>query len=346
MKTSLYYFFSLILIATQSQALQNVDCGAKPYYVLPDKGYQYHQHIAKVPRCHGRGIRKPEVKCLPTNVISQPYKVFYKKSFRLNTIHLPVHSNCKEICTINATSCNQYQSFELQNCRCQCKYNSDPKKCQNPFKWDQNECNCVCPHPPEYHQCSGRKIYDGSICGCTCHEKYSRKCSQIGKYLDSRTCYCRDVKPIIGKSTNECKKGISRFIVIVIVVFEALAIIILYYLVNKYLCNRKKSNGVLFSEESYGDRHNSESPSIDQPDVTYMYEESVENASINNGSKNNLDNPEPKHFMNDLEPVLILDEKLKSTSCNTDEGFFEHDPQDSCSSTFTVSDNIATVTRI
>lgn len=50
--------------------------------------------------------------------------------------------------------------------------------------------------------------------------------------------------------------------------------------------------------------------------------------------------------MNDLEPVLIGDEKLKSALCNTDEGFFEHDPQDSCSSTFTVSDHIATVTRI
>ena len=345
MKNLLHYFFLWILVAAQSQRLPNVDCGAKLYYVIPDKDYKYYQHVAKVPRCHGRLSRKAEVKCLPTNAMSQPYQVFYKRNFQLNTIHLPVHSNCKEICTINATSCNQYQTFESQNCRCQCKYNTAPPKCQDPFKWDQNECNCVCPYPPKYHQCSGRKIYDGSICGCTCHEKYSRKCSQKGKYLDLRSCYCRDVKPIKDKSTNECKKGISKFIVIVIVVFEALAIIILYYLVNKYLCNRKKSNGVLFSEESYGDRHNTESPSIEQP-VTYMYEESVENASINNGSKNNSDNPEPQHFMNDLEPVLIGDEKLKSTSCNTDEGFFEHDPQDSCSSTFTVSDSIATVTRI
>ena len=259
MSTSL--FFSLILVSQLGRSfLQkkylNVDCGLHLQFVVLDKDYKYLQHVVKLPRCSGRSTKIKEKKCLPVETEAQQYQFTEKSDFKKHTLDLLNHVKCDEICTINSTSCNEYQKFDHQSCRCQCKYNSDPEICKAPFIWNSSQCSCSCPLLPEYHQCSGRKVYNGNTCGCTCHKKYARKCSKVNKYLDPRTCYCKEIQTMNKKVSHTCKTGIPNLIVAIALILELTVFIAISYLINTFLWR--------FSDKINGGSKKSMSPFVYQ----------------------------------------------------------------------------------
>ena len=262
MPTSL--FFSLILVSQLGRSFLekkylNVDCGLHLQFVVLDNDYKYLQHVVKLPRCHGRSTKIKEKKCLPVEVEAQHYQFTKKSDFKKHTLDLLNHVKCDEICTINNTSCNEYQKFDHQGCRCQCIHSSDPKICKAPFIWNSTQCNCSCPVLHEYHKCSGRRVYNGNTCGCTCHKKYAKNCSKVNKYLDPRTCYCKESQTMNKKVSDACKTGIPNLIVAIVLISELTVFIAISYLVNIYLwrfsdktdCGSKKSMSA-FVYQNYG----------------------------------------------------------------------------------------------
>ena len=247
MSTSLLFLLILVSQLGRSflqQKYLNVDCGLHLQFVVVDKDYKYLQHVVKLSRCNGRSTKIKEKKCLPIEVEAQQYQFIKKSDFKKHTLDLLNHVRCDEICEINNTSCNEYQKFDHQSCRCQCIYNSDPKICKAPFIWNSTQCSCSCPLLPEYHQCSGRKVYNGNICDCTCHTKYARKCSKVNKYLDPRTCYCQEIQTMNKKVSNTCKTGIPNVIVATVLISELTIFIAIFYLINKsFWCFSDKTDG-------------------------------------------------------------------------------------------------------
>ena len=79
------------------------------------------------------------------------------------------------------------------------------------------------------------KMYNRNICGCACHKKYTKKCSKLNKYLDPRTCYCKQIQTINKRVSDTCKKKIPNLIVAIVLISELTAFIASSYLINTFL---------------------------------------------------------------------------------------------------------------
>jgi len=318
-------FFVTNLQAVTSQTL-NVDCGPHPHYVIVDKNYRYNTYMVEVQRCFGKNYFRKTMKCVPKTSDNYTFDAF--ENAAVSKVSVTRHTKCHEVCTINATHCNENEKFNGKNCACDCQYNKDPGFCSTPFYWDKTLCNCKCPYNAATYKCPDKKTFDTLNCGCTCEAKHFRRCSKQKRYVYTNTCACTDVKPgISGKATDDCSNGISNTVVILVIVIEAIAFIAVYYLVNKYFCLNRNKKKIKFSEKGY-DHHsadksvNQDSPTIEQSEGEHYFQVSSTEDLITEIDKNNVREP------------------TQNSITNIDEGFYESP------STFNVSDNYATVTKV
>ena len=110
--------------------------------------------------------------CVPDVVKNINLKVFNLMSKTNETRHIKQHETCKCKCRLDASVCNNKQTWNEDKCRCECKELIDKGVCDKGFNWNTSNCEC------EFH-----------------------KSCNIGQYLDYENCNCR--KKLVYKLVEE-----------------------------------------------------------------------------------------------------------------------------------------------
>ena len=111
--------------------------------------------------------------CVPDLVKNINLKVFNLMSKTNETRHIKQHETCKCKCRLDASVCNNKQTWNEDKRRCECKELIDKGVCDKEFIWNPSNCECEC-----------------------------HKSCNIGQYLDYENCNCR--KKLVYKLVEEC----------------------------------------------------------------------------------------------------------------------------------------------
>ena len=101
----------------------------------------------KVNKCSGscNNINDPFAKlCFPDAVKIINVKVFNLMSRTKETRHIEWHETCKCKCRLDASVCNNKQSWNNDKCRCECKELINKGRCDKGFIWNPSICKCEC----------------------------------------------------------------------------------------------------------------------------------------------------------------------------------------------------------
>ena len=90
-------------------------------------------------------------------------KVFNLMSGSNQTRHIEWHETCKCKCKLDASICNNKQRWNNEKYRCECKELIYKGRCDKGFIWNLSNCECECD-----------------------------KSCDVGEYLDSKNCKCRN----------------------------------------------------------------------------------------------------------------------------------------------------------
>ena len=98
---------------------------------------------------------------------------------RINeTSYVSWHENCACKCRLDASVCNDMQSWNSDKCRCDCKELIGKVWCDNEFIWNPSICECKCD-----------------------------KSCDVGEYLYYANCKCRKI--LVDKLFEECRENIN-----------------------------------------------------------------------------------------------------------------------------------------
>ena len=259
MMNSIYILVIVYYKVNAAIHLENVECAPHIDYIPVDSEYhRYFPYIVKLFRCQGSSmfISPRFRKCLPKNVTSENILVFENNV--VTSVVLQNHSSCVTGCTMNATLCNRYETWNSQQCRCDCLYSSHkPKPCCVPKIWSSTFCDCVCPIDPKV--CSKQMEWSEELCSCVCKQSYFLNCSKKNHSLNLDTCVC--TAPVTGTILpRDCSKSgvsITYGIVLLVMFIEALVIVLGYIIC--YLCclkniiaerNKCRENVALLNKQS------------------------------------------------------------------------------------------------
>ena len=95
------------------------------------------------------------------------------------TRHIRWHETCKCKCRLDASVCNNKQTWNNDKCRCECNELVDKGVCDKGFISNPNNCDCECDKPYE-----------------------------VGEYLDYEISKCR--KKLLDKLVKECIENIDE----------------------------------------------------------------------------------------------------------------------------------------
>ena len=87
------------------------------------------------------------------------------------------------MCRLDASVCNNKQSWNNDKCQCECKELIDKGICDKEYIWNPSNCKCECD-----------------------------KSCDFGEYLDHENCKCR--KRLVDKLIDECNENIEESILI------------------------------------------------------------------------------------------------------------------------------------
>ncbi|XP_057311795.1 uncharacterized protein LOC130649524 [Hydractinia symbiolongicarpus] len=244
----LFSFGALVIVLNVSHAqsvgsvhnLPNVYCNTYPYYVQVDANHQFDPRVVDLFRCHGKNdaMHRPNIKCVAKTTSKVTISVMRLRDGNWQNHILVNHTSCHEVCALDATSCSDYQTYDKSACQCRCHQKSPPSDCVSPFTWDSLSCDCVCPHTEHNYKCESKKVFNRDYCGCMCKPNRRRKCERLGMYLDGNSCLCvnNSTGPVSGatKSDQDCLHQKAKIITALVLVFEAIAILVAFYLYNRY----------------------------------------------------------------------------------------------------------------
>ena len=108
--------------------------------------------------------------CVPHVTKNLNVKVFNLMSRTNETTHIKWHKRCKCKCRLDASVCNNKQSWNDDKCWCECK------------EWIANGW-CECKEWIVNGVCDRRYIWNPSNCEC----ERDKSCD-VGEYLDYRNC--------------------------------------------------------------------------------------------------------------------------------------------------------------
>ncbi|XP_078048466.1 uncharacterized protein LOC144475920 [Augochlora pura] len=136
----------------------------------PQLGFSYHPDIVKTKVCSG--FCDSKVSCIPTQTATRQVPIMavshgmYGDDFCYN-VTIEEHTKCKCLCTIMEHNCNKDQTYDEENCSCECNANKvDRRKCekQTNMMWDDENCVCRCNKLTE--QCTSGFYWVPSMCRC------------------------------------------------------------------------------------------------------------------------------------------------------------------------------------
>ena len=105
------------------------------------------------------------------------------------TRYIKWHETCKYECRLDASVCNNKQSWNDDKCRCECKELNDKGICDKGYAWNPSNCECE-----------------------------SDKSCDVGGYLDYKNCKCR--KRLVDKLAEKCTENIDEAKLAGIALFE------------------------------------------------------------------------------------------------------------------------------
>ena len=91
--------------------------------------------------------------------------------------------NIKVFNQISRTNETMYVSW-YETCKCKCRL--DASVCNNKQSWNKDKRRCECKELIEKGSCDEGFIWNPSKCECECYKSYD-----LGQYLDYENCKCR-----------------------------------------------------------------------------------------------------------------------------------------------------------
>lgn len=235
-------------------SMENVECSTYEDYIYTDpRYYRYYPYVVKLHRCIGSyGLISPAMrKCVPLDFKTENISVFNRVDFTQSSMLVLNHTGCHSECVKNASMCTEHEMWNEVQCKCLCNYDKKkPSLCCFPHVWNSLECGCVC--PTQMRECGGRKTWSHEECDCICKPEFFYLCSKRNLTINLNTCSCGHNVQL--EELSACSRMMSRKIILVAMLAEALAIIFCF-LVYTSFCKRKKldithEKSVLLSEET------------------------------------------------------------------------------------------------
>jgi len=196
--------------------------------------HRYYPYMVKLPRCAGSvHLSQPNIKkCVATASNTMSYKVHQVPNFNPVTVNLAYHTSCKGECVKSSSSCNKFQTWNGNDCYCNCKYKTapSPTPCRFPLIWRQSKCNCVC--PSQTKTCPDEKEWNAETCMCSCKKRYLNRCERKRKFLNQENCKCINM-PLVNATAaargSEMKcDGIKSKYVVAICISEFLLLMVVF----------------------------------------------------------------------------------------------------------------------
>ncbi|XP_033334237.2 uncharacterized protein LOC117225041 [Megalopta genalis] len=148
------------------------DCMPRDTFVKlkPKLGFSYHPDIVKTKVC--TGFCDTRVTCIATETKTREVPILAVNHGMSGddycyNITIEEHTMCKCLCTMMEHHCNKDQTYDEDNCSCECNANkSDRWKCerQENMMWDDEKCMCSCNKVTE--ECSSGYYWVPSECRC------------------------------------------------------------------------------------------------------------------------------------------------------------------------------------
>ena len=163
--------------------MNNKECKVRPEIVNADSHEPIFYPLSiKTSTCSGscNNINDSYEKlCVPDVVKNLNLKTFNLISRTTETRHIEQHGTCKSKCSVDASTCNNKQRWNNDNCRCQCKELIDKGLCNKGSIWNPSNCECECD-----------------------------KSCDVCEYLDYKNRKCR--KKLVDKLVAECAENIDE----------------------------------------------------------------------------------------------------------------------------------------
>ena len=143
----------------------------------------FYPYNVLVNKCSGSydTINNPMAKLCVPGIVKRVNMQVYKFLMRLNeTCSVLWHENCKCVCKLNSSVCNDKQIWNSDTCRCDC--NEDFAciiNCTKGYMWNPSTCEC----------------------------QYDKWC-KLGQYLDHKNCVCKN--KLVGRLISECTSIINE----------------------------------------------------------------------------------------------------------------------------------------
>ena len=172
--------------ALECVSIANQECMPRPKILDVNEGvgealfYLYNVLVNKCSRSCNT-LDDPIAKMYVPNIIKRINMKVYHFLMRLNeTRNVLCHENCKFVCRLNSSVCNNKQIWNSDTCRCNCNEDfAGTMSCNKGYIWNRSTCGCQC----------------------------DMWCKS-GQYLDHKNCICKN--KLVGRIIAECTSIINE----------------------------------------------------------------------------------------------------------------------------------------
>ena len=172
--------------ASDCVSVVNQECMPRPKVLDVNEGVceaLFYLYNVQVNKCSGscNTLDNPMAKFCVPNVIKGVNMQVYNFLMRLNeTRDVLWHENCKYVCKLSSSVCNNKQIWNDDTCRCDCNEDfAGLISCAKGYTWNPSTCECHC----------------------------DMWCKP-GQYLDHKNCVCKN--KLIGRLIEECTSVINE----------------------------------------------------------------------------------------------------------------------------------------
>lgn len=159
--------------------------------------HKFYPYFVRLYRCEGSyNYESPNIKkCVATERREVRFSVQDMKNGQRKEIILENHTRCGPECKASPDECNlDVQEWNEQSCQCKCMYPHSPPpenvmKRRKGLRWNSRLCQYDC---NKRGFCSREKMWSKEDCSCICKPIYEILCNNDDKFMDPKTCTCKD----------------------------------------------------------------------------------------------------------------------------------------------------------
>ena len=172
--------------ALECVSVVNQKCMPRPKILDVNEGagealfYPYNVRVDKCSRSCNT-LDNPMAKLCVPGIVKRVNMQVYNFLMRLNETHNVLwHENCKCVCKLNSSVCNNKQTWNDDTCRCNCNEDfASMINCAKGYTWNPSTCECHC----------------DTWC-------------KPSQYFDHKNCVCKN--KLVGRLISECTSVINK----------------------------------------------------------------------------------------------------------------------------------------